>query len=326
MVYMMKKQEEKAFRSFLEDKVFCKKLHYFKQFRGGEFSYDFFVKVNDENFVVKVLKKPYKLNKTTVFLREHIKDVPVLAGVQYDSVFKYGKADGTIQKNYGNPLPRRQISFAQMKEIFAAYQAFSVLNAPAEREPALDENFVLAQRLKERLEEQASFKNRLCLGFLQQIDLQTLYYDKKRLCLIHGDFFNNQILFQKGKLSAFIDWDDVRLGYRTEDFWHFLQFNLEKFRVPFMKKIWLKKLTAQIKTLTNERIEDWQTAMNLKLLIRLNRLYEKFTFGRLWRFLILRKLSNDVLLELKRENEQNVSYEQNFFFDLAQNFWLKRIK
>lgn len=326
MVYIMKKQEEKAFRGFLEDKVFCKKLHYFKQFRGGEFSYDFFVKVNDENFVVKVLKNPYKLNKTTAFLSEHIKDVPVLAGVQYDSVFKYGKADGTIQKNYGNPLPRRQISFAQMKEIFAAYQAFSVLKAPAEHEPALDENFVLAQGLKERLEEKNSFKNRLCLGFLQQIDLQTLYYDKKRLCLIHGDFFNNQILFQKGKLSAFIDWDDVRLGYKTEDFWHFLHYNLDKIPFFFLRRFWQKKLTKQILLLTDERIEEWQTALNVMLLKRLCKLHEKFSLGRLVRFLILKKLSEDVLFDLKTGLKDEISYQKSFFFERMQGFWFRRIK
>ncbi|MBO5038845.1 MAG: aminoglycoside phosphotransferase family protein [Alphaproteobacteria bacterium] len=326
MVYMMRKQEEKAFCDFLEREVFFNKPAYFKQFRGGEFSYDFFVKVNDENLVVKVLKNPYKLNKTTAFLKEHIQDVPVLAGVKYDRVFKYGKADGTIQKNYGRPLRRRQISFAQMRDIFAAYGAFSALKAPAEREVLLDENFVLAQRLKERLAEQDSFKNRLCLHFLEQIDFQTLYYDKKRLCLIHGDFFNNQILFQEGKLSAFIDWDDVRLGYRTEDFWHFLHYNLDKIPFFFLRRFWQKKLTKQILLLTYERIEDWETALNIMLLKRLCKLYEKFSFGRLRRFLILKKLSADVLFDLKTGFSEDVSYQKSFFFERMQAFWFKRIK
>lgn len=326
MVYMMKKQEEKAFKGFLENEVFKDKLEYFKQFRGGECSYDFFIKADDEDFVVKVLKNPYKLNNIAAFLSEHIHEVPVLAGVKYDRIFKYGGADVTIQKNYGRPLPRRQISFMQMKEIFAAYDAFSALKTLMRCEGTLDENFVLAQWLRERLTEKESYKNRLLLHFLEQIDFQTLYYDEKQLCLIHGDFFNNQILFQKGKLSAFIDWDDVRFGYRTEDFWHFLHYNLDKISFLGVRRFWQKKLTQQILLLTNEKLETWETAFNVALLKRLYKLYEKFSFGRLWRFLILRKLSKDVFFDLKEGLNVDVSYQKSFFFDRMQMFWFKRVK
>ncbi len=298
MAKLMPAKEAAHFKTYLENNIFHQKLDYFQQFRGGNSSYCFHLQAGAEKYVAKILLGAYITDDVHVFLEKQIARHPVLRGIKMDKIFTYGTHTATIQKNYGNVLPRRKFSPEMLTEIFEEYAQIMHSCTPYVSGCAQPAS-IPYRELSEKVAAQKNLHSRFIAYFLQKISPESLIYHPQKLRVIHGDFNNNQVLLQEGKLSAFIDWDSVRTGYPAEDYWEFVYFNLRRLYNPFSLKFWCHQLLHAINTATSTPKDEWLYAINSNLFTQLNRLQEKFKLKYIWKFLWLYAISKCALKYLE---------------------------
>jgi hypothetical protein len=135
----------------------------------------------------------------------------------------------------GVPREPAMLSRDDMRKIFETYLAFSeALNASDIPDIAKDfkENAVYGRKCVEKLREirgkpMRGLPRALSVGFRRRIDETLSRYaaapePHERPCFIHGDFHSKNILFDGGAISGIIDFENVRFGYRAEDFCRFI--------------------------------------------------------------------------------------------------------
>jgi len=283
MAKMMPKAEEDDFRRYLEQNVFNEELSDFKQFRGGMSSYTFFVKANSGHFVVKLLFAGVPDCKLLPRIATKAKEVPALRGVMTEKAFCYQGKNGIVQRYLGCALCRRRFSDELLAEVMETLGKMSSIEVFSDERERFD---VYAphkryEELAEKLQADKSVRGRALSFFFKKIDPAALVYDKKQLKVIHGDFNNGQVLTQNGKLSAFIDWDSVRLGYETEDVFEFIYYNMRRIYDPFSFWYFLKRFVGKAALKVDATREEWLLAINA-FFLRI--VYQRYT----GRFLLLK--------------------------------------
>lgn len=299
---VLSKAKAKQFHTFLQTHILNEKITFFRPFRGGNCSYTFFVETKSERFVAKIILQASEKNKLHSYLETQVSKFPVLCGIKMDKIFEYEGKICTLQKNYGTPLPRRHFSPQIIKQVFTEYT--KIVNLCTVFHP-IDSNYNINHKVEQyqqtinALSADKTWHTKILLKFLRKIPPETLKFIPKNLRIIHGDFFNNQILIQDNQLSAFIDWDNIRTGYPAEDFWNFIYFNMKRLRNPFLYNYWCKHLITQVQNIVNCTYDEWQTAINSSLVSLAYRLTYDYKFKRLLKFLYLYYISTQALKQIK---------------------------
>ncbi|MCM1324861.1 MAG: aminoglycoside phosphotransferase family protein [Acetobacter sp.] len=307
MAKLISKNKAKQFHTFLQTYIFNGSLKSFRSFRGGNSSYCFFATTETENWVAKILLGEYIPSKIHTYLATQTSKHPVLCGIKMDKIFEYEGKTCTLQKNYGKPLPRRYFSTELIKQIFTEYRAITHLSTKyqsVDKEYNPRHKIELYQQTLQILSTQKNWHSKLLLHLLLKINPETLIFKKENLCIIHGDFNNNQVLLKEGKLSAFIDWDSLRTGYPTEDCWEFIYFNLRHLYNPLMYNYWRRRIVSQVTSVMKYSYEEWQTAINSMLISWLYRLSQpkEYKLKRLIKFLYLYYISTKTLKQIKKQS------------------------
>lgn len=306
MAKLISKSKAKQFYTFLQTHIFKESIKSFKPFRGGNSSYCFFVKTEQESWVAKILFGGYAKDGLHTFLAQKAQEYPMLRGIKMDRVFQYHGKDCTIQKNYGKPLPRRHFNAEIIRQIFQEYAQITRLStAFGQTDNTFNPRRLLElyEKAEQNLAGQGCLHAKILRYFLHKINPDKLIFKKEKLRIIHGDFNNNQILLKNGKLSAFIDWDSLRTGYPAEDYWEFIYFNLRHLYNPLMYGYWRRRIVSQVAAAVNCDVDEWETAINGTLVSWLNRLSQpkEYKFKRLLKFLYLYYISLQTLKQLEKQ-------------------------
>lgn len=289
MVAVMPKADEKKFKKFLESEILKQPLTYFHQFRGGKCSYSFFVKTKDDFWVVKILLNKYITSDVHHYLETQIPLCPQLKGIKMDKIFTYDNQTVTMQRYYGKVLPPQTLDLQIMTKVLAVYK---VIAERLSSYPVKEEEFVpdclveQYHRLDNEIRAKKSLRAKILGHLLHQISPQALIYDKTKFTYIHGDFHNNQILFEDEHISAVIDWDNLCTGYKTEDYWRLFFYNVQYIYNPIVLSYCSRKLFSHILSLTDASKEEWLLTLQRFLLLKIDgNFHKKFGLRRFIRLL-----------------------------------------
>ncbi len=306
MAKMISQDKAKQFYAFLQTHIFKDGIKSFRPFRGGNSSYCFWVETKEDKWVAKILFNKYTKDRLHTFLAQTAQECPVLRGIKMDKVFQYHGKDCTIQKNYGRPLPRRHFDTKIIQQIFHEYTKITDLStAFGQIDSAFNPRHLLEiyAKAEQNLTEQENWHAKILRYFLHKINPDTLIFSKEKIRIIHGDFNNNQVLLENGKLSAFIDWETLRTGYPAEDYWEFIYFNLRHLYNPCMYEYWRRRIVSQVASAVNSEYGEWETAINGMLVLWLHRLSQpqEYKVKRLLKFFYLYHISTQTLKQLKKQ-------------------------
>lgn len=272
------------FISFLQSSVFHSPILSIRQFNKGASSYNYLIETKTGKKLVKIAWKHKKsgverLAKIidTLSQNPHLATAHILP-VQNALFFNYKKNYGFVLEYIsGKSLPSYKMKSTHFQQILTHYQIFMQTNwtnpkilIPAYNfEKMSKECMTTLHKYFYKLKKRKDFRSRATLYLLKKVQNQLvciqktpLRMKKEKISIIHGDFHNNNLLFNKGKLVSFLDFEDVGYGYITEDLIRFILCLIERlpFFIPtavFIQK-WIK-LANQRFNLTKE---EWIVGLN----------------------------------------------------------------
>ncbi|MBO5284806.1 MAG: phosphotransferase, partial [Alphaproteobacteria bacterium] len=240
-------------------------------------------------------------NPIIQLIQPNLLKIPAFQGLKIEKLFYFQNQSGFIQKYYGTTLPYKDITTKQINEILNAHQILTSLNVPVSKDFIKTKYIQSYEALKLKSEQSNTLQYRLIRFFLAQISPKTLIYESSKLKVIHGDFHARQILFKNGHLFAFIDWEDCRFGYPAEDYWYFIWYN-QKPGLNLLKNILSRaKIAKQILNRSSVPYNEWETAINIYLLSKLEAMSHKISLGRIIRFVSARNFALKLLTKIKQK-------------------------
>ncbi len=285
----MKHQQNKSdiiipkFLIFLED-LLKEPIQDVYRFSKGSSSYNFKIKTSRRTILVKLLKKHSKLGFERIYqIMNRLEKNPDL---KYAHLQKLNGEPYFVYQNYygiildyiqGEALSSYEITrrhFRQILHLYALFQKTNFSNCqallpPYDLEKIWKDAFVSLQEQENQIKTHNGFQKiifqrlvSLIKKYLLQLQNEPLQRNPNRTTIIHGDFHNNNLLFQKEKLVALIDFEEVGYGYPTEDLMRFILCLIE--RLP----IWItpQSYVGEWIELSQKRFsftqEEWLLGLN----------------------------------------------------------------
>lgn len=230
--------EMENFISFLEKDVLKETVLSIRQFNKGASSHNYWVQTKTDSFLIKLAWKHKKegierLSKIihTLSQNKQLAIARILC-VNGKLFFKYQKSYGfVLEYIHGKSLPSYEMGERHFQQVLHGYSFFTETkwDDPSILLPAYDFEKMCSSCLNRCALLLKSVKNKTINYLLHQLILQLneiqstpLQLKEKNITVIHGDFHNNNLLFNKEKLMSFLDFEDVGLGYATEDLMRFI--------------------------------------------------------------------------------------------------------
>lgn len=236
--------ETKELIAYLEQNVFHKPIQSVRQFAHGAASYNYLIAIDNQKYIIKLThtynqKGIERLTRICASLSQNEQ----LSGARLISIgdslyFKYRDKYGLILSYCkGFSLPSYEMGQRHFQQVLSGYMQFQQtkwINTddflplyPMEKVCCSHITF-LEDCLKKT-------KNLSCirrwiitylcqthLSFFHQMLQSPLTLPADKITVIHGDFHNNNLLFNNEKLLTFLDFEEVGYGYPTEDLMRFI--------------------------------------------------------------------------------------------------------
>lgn len=302
-----------AFISFLESDVLKTPVLSIYQFNKGASSRNYLVETGEGKKLVKIAFKHKKeaierLAKIIHLLSQnkHLITARIIP-MNNQLFFKYKKYYGFVLEYInGKALPSYEMGDRHFQQVLHGYAFFKKMkwDDTSVLMPAYDFEKMCSTCLNNCLLQLKKYKNtseiktKILNGFLNRVyqhlqDIQKtpLQMKPEKTTLIHGDFHNNNLLFNKEKLMSFLDFEDVGLGYITEDLMRFILCLTERLPVFVHRDSYFLEWID----LSNKRFlltqEDWMIGLNSFTLQKIQKVLiqikNKSSFFKIKKILIL---------------------------------------
>jgi len=107
---------------------------------------------------------------------------------------------------------------------------------------------------------------------IEAINAVSLVRDPARTCIIHGDLNPGNVRFSRGRVSGFLDIEELRLGYRAEDLVRFAICSAEHVKwYEFWRTAGVRRAFAEMVRIAGIPADEWLLAINGYLLWKLKR-------------------------------------------------------
>lgn len=280
----MKKQDLTNIKNVLEKKL-NQNIINIRQFKRGASSHNYLVETAENKLLIKIAWKHKKkgverIAKIILALQE-TKNFPIakIIPINKKTLFKIENSYGfCLEYVNGKSIPSYKFKPSNFQTILDAYDNLSNIKwnkIKNELVPAYEFNNILnkyiknTQLIQKKLSAEKSLLTpvALCiikkvLSELNKIKNTPLYMNKNKICVIHGDFHNNNILFNQNKLLAFIDFEDVGFGYKTEDLIRFILCLTARLPLFVNKQKRIEKLFELIQKKYNFDYEELMIGLN----------------------------------------------------------------
>ena len=220
------------------------------RFSKGSSSYNFKITTSRRTILVKLLKKHSMVGFNRIYqIMNRLEKNPEL---KYAHLQKINGEPYFVYQNYygiildyiqGEALSSYEIARRHFRQILHLYALFylsyfsncQALLPPYDLEKIWQEAFDSLQEQEAQIKTHGGFQKiifqrlfSLIKKHLLQLKNEPLQRKPDRMAVIHGDFHNNNLLFQKEKLVALIDFEEVGYGYPTEDLMRFILCLIER--------------------------------------------------------------------------------------------------
>ncbi len=278
-------REMAALRAFLEARVFGVPLVELHNFSRGAQSFNFRVTTGEGRYLVKVGRIGYPLTLRLQKVLEALRDfpeelhVPRLLAFHGEACFEWeGHQLFVLAYARGKSRSVLGLRLRHVKRIFAHYQRLWERLQGVE---GLPEHPRSNHKYATYLITQASGMQQKVQGWRQRVCAKALAFAQE-VCakapsqsMIHGDFHNNNLLFDGDELSGVIDFNDMRVGCMGEDLARWVV--CEQSRLPFfywrgwVLRRWVRCLFAQ----TSVTAEEMRYGCDLEILRRICKVFAR---------------------------------------------------
>lgn len=236
--------EAKGLIAYLEQNVFHKPVDSVRQFAHGAASYNFLIVVEKQKYIVKLThsynqKGIERLARICADLSQNeqlsgARLIPVGKSFYFQYLNKYGLIMSYCD---GFSLPSYEMGGRHFQQVLSGYAQFQQtkwtdttdflplypMKEVCQTQIAILEDYL--QRASKLSKIKRFLMTYFCkkhLMFLTKLQHSVLTLPADKLTVIHGDFHNNNLLFNNEKLLTFLDFEEVGYGYPTEDLMRFI--------------------------------------------------------------------------------------------------------
>lgn len=299
--------------SFLQSNIFHSPILSIKKSKRGASSYNYLIETKDSKKLVKIAWKHKKngvkrLSKIIHILSQNPRLLTArIVPIQKKLFFKYKKNYGFILEYIpGKSLPSYKIKDQHFHQILNSYQFFTqtkwenteILIPAHNFEKIYQECLNLTNSHIHILQNKNNIRSYIIKYFLKKLEYQLslikktpLKMKKEKITVIHGDFHNNNLLFNQGKLVAFLDFENVGYGYLTEDLFRFILCLVARLPLFIPTDSYLQKWINLAEKYFSLTKEDWLIGLNSFTLQKIKKVIEcqeiDTSFKKIWKIMRL---------------------------------------
>lgn len=295
-------QKEDVLAFLVKNKLVPNEPMTIQQVAVGAASYNFIITLQNRRIFCKLLK-----NKSEEKINRLIANLTAFEQTSFSPkilspVFKFNGMNGIlIEYKDGHALDADDFSTETCQSLVQAYHIFNECPAsiypfllPMLDLPSLKEEVVL------KLKKQKAFLiHKWCLkkisSFFESIPDEQLTEKTKWIKVIHGDLHAKNLLFSGKELSSFLDLEELRFGYPTEDWCRLMLCATERLILPFHRRLFLRHQIKTFQSLLDFSKEEWALGYYSFLLVKILKLMSKsgkMTFWKSIKFMMFINLLN----------------------------------
>lgn len=268
----------------------------------GAASYNFIITMPDRRVFCKILKskneEKIKRLMTNLNAFEQTSYCPRILA----PAFKFNGMNGLlIEYKDGQALDADDFSLETCRAIVQAYHIFDECPPPVYSFllpmldlPSLKKEVILKLKAQKTCFLYGWLIRKISL-FFERIPDEMLAEKTQWLQVIHGDLHAKNLLFKGTELSSFLDLEELRFGYPTEDWCRLILCAMERLMLPFHRRIFLRKQIQTFQSLLDFSKEEWDLGYYSFLLVKMAKLVSKsrkMTFWKSVKFMMLINLLN----------------------------------
>lgn len=263
-------------KSFLSNDVFHKNIIVLKNLNRGGSSTNLICQTLDNKYLIKLL--PNKNIKRTEHLLDILTSLKKVPEIYTSHVVEFNQKQYFEFEEYvviiiefldGKKLKYHELDKTVLDKIFSSYQHIKKLDYTCLNQRTIPEIYAENKELINEISaNKLCFLKKKILNAINNLNesLNSNISPKGKPVIIHGDASLNNMIEDKNKNIALLDFELMRLGFEVEDWSEFLISSLSQHYIFSFPEKKFAELVVYVNELMNFSKQDWQYGINLYFL------------------------------------------------------------